>query len=589
MRRITLMFFLIVALMLTLSVSASELSAVDDLAALARYAPEDSVLFAAMRIDDEFIDTMQAMQARTNELLSQMMPFGGTEQLNIRDILDQAAMEAFGGSFAEAVRPWLGDHMSMAIGAVDASEPGVVVAIEITDKAATLAALQSLPNVPEPVEGANGFTIFEGESMGPDLRNGLVAVGDSVILITNIFDSIPQEPPSTLAESDVFRNTLSQLPEPSYWGIAYLDLPLLLKAMPDPDSEMLRDYVTANYGPMAIGASLRNSRVSLMDIVQTTTQQGAMNFTPVNLEFAEKYVPADVSMLIHGRDINTMYHSLLGLLSQIARFNGDTSDMQSNLQEAYAQISSFLGMEFPDEVLGWMNSDFVAYMRFDRDEILGLLEASIQNKSYAMETFPVDFALVVEAGDAELAAEFVDSIGALLRIMLVQTEQAIVREESIGGAEGYAIRFSIPIEGDMLPYEIALASNGEVVTLATRHLAEEILAGGPVTVRYTPNFTEAQEFFLNNTSGVFYMDALGLGVPMVTGLAFMGPAIGNIFEDMVDELDSTAPPSTPRLLAQGGDIIDAVRAYLEFTHSMAVTAATNEQGSLVIRFSGITD
>ncbi|RMG80462.1 MAG: hypothetical protein D6712_18055, partial [Chloroflexi bacterium] len=145
------------------------------------------------------------------------------------------------------------------------------------------------------------------------------------------------------------------------------------------------------------------------------------------------------------------------------------------------------------------------------------------------------------------------------------------------------------IEGDMLPYEIALASNGEVVTLATRHLAEEILAGGPVTVRYTPNFTEAQEFFLNNTSGVFYMDALGLGVPMVTGLAFMGPAIGNIFEDMVDELDSTAPPSTPRLLAQGGDIIDAVRAYLEFTHSMAVTAATNEQGSLVIRFSGITD
>ncbi|RMG89029.1 MAG: DUF3352 domain-containing protein, partial [Chloroflexi bacterium] len=496
MRRITLMFFLIVALMLTLSVSASELSAVDDLAALARYAPEDSVLFAAMRIDDEFIDTMQAMQARTNELLSQMMPFGGTEQLNIRDILDQAAMEAFGGSFAEAVRPWLGDHMSMAIGAVDASEPGVVVAIEITDKAATLAALQSLPNVPEPVEGANGFTIFEGESMGPDLRNGLVAVGDSVILITNIFDSIPQEPPSTLAESDVFRNTLSQLPEPSYWGIAYLDLPLLLKAMPDPDSEMLRDYVTANYGPMAIGASLRNSRVSLMDIVQTTTQQGAMNFTPVNLEFAEKYVPADVSMLIHGRDINTMYHSLLGLLSQIARFNGDTSDMQSNLQEAYAQISSFLGMEFPDEVLGWMNSDFVAYMRFDRDEILGLLEASIQNKSYAMETFPVDFALVVEAGDAELAAEFVDSIGALLRIMLVQTEQAIVREESIGGAEGYAIRFSIPIEGDMLPYEIALASNGEVVTLATRHLAEEILSGGPVTVRYTPNFTEAQEFFL---------------------------------------------------------------------------------------------
>ncbi len=585
MRRITLVVFLAVVLALTLSVSASELSAVEDLTALARYAPEDSVLFAATRIDDEFINTVQASQNRMNELLSQLMPFSGdTEQLDIRDILDQAAMQGFGGNFAEAVRPWLGDHMAMAIDAVGTGEPGVVIAVEITDKAAALAALQSAPNAPAPTEGPNGFTIFADSNTG----NGVVAVGEGIILITNIFDSIPQERPASLAESDVFRNTLSQLPEPAYWGVAYLDLPLLMKVAPNADREMVLDYITANYGPMAIGAVLRNLQVSLVDIVQTTTQQGAMSFTPVNLDFAAQYVPADVSILVHGRDINTMYQSLLELLSQIARFNGATSDMQANLSAAYAQLSSVLGMEFPNEVLGWMNSDFVAYTRFDRDELLNMLEASVQNKTYAMETFPTDFAFVVAVGDEALAAEFVDSIGALLRIMLVQAEQAIVREESIGGVDGYTIRFSIPVGNDIVPYEIALASNGEVVTLATRHLAEEILSGGPVTARYAPNFTEAQEFFLSNASGVIYMDAIGLTMPVATSLAVLGPAANRIFENIIEGLDATSTPSSPRLLAQGGDFIDGVRKVIEFFHSVTVTAATNEQGNLIIRISSIT-
>ena len=120
------------ALLVGLLVAPALAAPTADLAALAAYFPDTTIMFFSLRTDAGAIENLDGLLGR----LSRLLP-GAVPPTTITEALDVAALAETERPFAESIRPWLGDTLAVALTGLDLDSrvPPVQAALAIRDQA----------------------------------------------------------------------------------------------------------------------------------------------------------------------------------------------------------------------------------------------------------------------------------------------------------------------------------------------------------------------------------------------------------------------------------------------------------------------
>lgn len=223
---------LLITLVLMLAlVGITNAQSADDLAALAEYAPEDALFFAAIRTDAGFVENLDGLLNSLNERAGGVLPEG----VNAQALLDLVVGGLTGGlSFSENVRPWLGDSAALVVPTVDAlntaAGPLVLVA-EVTDFETAQTFLGNVTSAEVGVLSAyegevqtDGSVVYTSEfSSDPTiiLTESVVYYGDVEAALPAML--LPGADARSLNQNDAFTAIRSNLPAESYNAFVYID------------------------------------------------------------------------------------------------------------------------------------------------------------------------------------------------------------------------------------------------------------------------------------------------------------------------------------------------------------------------------
>ncbi len=215
MKKITALFLLVVGLSGALPVSAS----VEELAALARYYPENTAMFAAFRTDDAVFEELDGFL----EGVQTLTPQAGAAA-SMLDSLDLLTLSAVGRpSFSREVRPWLGGEGAVGVlhgqGAASTQTPPLLAAFNITDADAAEAFVNDVLD--------HNAMRFRQEEAGGETRfilphDGVTIIARRDVLLVGTNEAIALlDSADSLADSQRFTRMASQLPAEDYGGILY--------------------------------------------------------------------------------------------------------------------------------------------------------------------------------------------------------------------------------------------------------------------------------------------------------------------------------------------------------------------------------
>src|SRR5690606_3532266 len=163
----------------------------------------------------------------------------------------------------------------------------------------------------------------------------------------------------------------------------------------------------------------------------------------------------------------------------------------------------------------------------------------------------IDAGLVIEATDPARAAGLAASLGQFLTQMTAGQQGISVGSETVAGVETTVLGIEFPVDPTTtLAIDLLLGASDEIFFLGTRPAVERILTGDG-TLPGNALYNEALALTLPNPTSLWYADGEGLlistSVGAIVPLALLGPAIGNVFDNIVTELQ-----------AEGGMIATAV-------------------------------
>lgn len=391
----------------------------ETLTTLASYFPADTVVFTAVRTDDDFIGTLDALAQRVGRVIPEAAP-----PVSLSFLLNVASMESLGVGFEAGVRSWLGDTAAFGLLSIqelidfDDEAPGVLLAAEVTNRTAALDFLE--------IVLANAGTFEKSRSRRYNVfysaRESLaIAVGDDVLLVsTNIDDLALDGDFIRLSADDTFNAALAGLPAPDYNALLYLNTPALQAA----NLEMMRsmgmesplfDLSADIAGVSVVGFTLLDDRSLTIDAVSQINLDSMSGFgvemffpAPVDPAFAQR-VPADAPFVLLGSDVGQMTASGLDNLRRLdafvmenggwAEIFGSGIDFRTRASLENFSLSAVLGgvnltfagltgLSLENEALPMLSGNFALFARAITDESLGVIP---------------DIGFVSEIGDAELA------------------------------------------------------------------------------------------------------------------------------------------------------------------------------------------
>lgn len=574
-----------------------------DVSALAGYFPADTLIFAAIRTDEGFLDdvlsmSQSAIDAANSAGASAVTSLTNGGEAPVTSIEDEInnALATLGTDF-DAVQAWLGD--SAALGITSAAmtamsggmTEGVYFVIEIADRDGAEAFLKSaLPaGSGESTEG--DYTVFSVEAQPNQQVGTTLALSDDLLLV---YPSSMANPLLTrearLDSSGSFQQVVGALANAPYVALLYVDPRPAGSSFPlDPSGE-----VTLTTAPVALGWTYDDSS-TIVDVAQLPADGAAIpTLQALSSDFAQS-LPGNASGVIHATDLTGLYESLMGLADTMNASGGGGAPVPS---EQIAQGMMMLGIDLDKDLLSWTTGDYALFYRTDLVQILqGAVTGSTPDLSGLGDKF--DFGLVIEATDADKAKALAQKLGALLGMMSANAEGLEISTETIGGTDVTVFSLSAPIDPTTtLDVDLLLGASDDAFFLATRPAAERILTGDG-TLANDPAYIEAQDYVLPNPTFLFYGDGEGvvdaLAVGTIIPLALLGPAIGNVFDNVVAGLDAGSttmtPTSTPApsgLQMFGSDvdpemIVEQLEAALNSIHSATVSATVTEDGIYLTR------
>ncbi|GAB4514464.1 MAG: hypothetical protein OHK0046_16600 [Anaerolineae bacterium] len=608
MKKGLILISVLMLLLMTFGSSAQGTS-LDELSTLADYFPEETTVFAVIRTDDAYLNTLDDLLADVNAGLGGLLPPG----TSVRGLLDDAVRSIYGRSFESGVRPWLGDSIAVGVTSIEgltdvdeAADVPFTIAAEVTDAEGAAAFFGELINI-EPLQ-TDTYTLYVDEN-----AEAALLIAEDVLLLGTQVDSIVSQFEATeaaLRTSDLFTGTLDLLPNEDYNILLYVDGAALVEQSAALNAQMMDEALSqtdmgaaeglittlmqfqadmqgqaaALTGPTAAGFTIIDGRSLVIDIVSQvsdpsviTEAPGYVEQVPVSLDFA-RYIPGYAQLVIHdnglGPDFNALFTALDATgpaVQEILTALLQDPQLRSQLQGAEAlldmidvsvinlgglvenQITSyfagFTGLNLQNDVLSWMTGDYANYAA------LIPVESDLE--------FSFDLGFVTEATDAEAAANVV----AGLTDAAGQYEVANTVEEMGGGT---ALVYTSVLRGllqlgglpqDMLAgtpeLDLIVGADDEVFAFAARPGVEFALEPGDDSLLNNPAFQYAAEnLFLPEPVTVWYV---GTG-SFVNAAPALAAALG---------------PTTAQQIAFAASQIE----------SMTITAAVPELGQSIARLT----
>lgn len=516
--------FIITVLTLGSAVMQNDMQA--GVRAMARYYPADTWLFAAIRLDDAYIETLDGIIGRITEPLAALQ----APLPSLSAIISETPTAA-------AVVDWAGDHAAIGI----SGDPGrlvpsdIVITVEVDDPAAALAFLREQFPFSEQLDG-DGYT-------------GLVDQGASIFIFTDhlmIYGARVDAPrpvlswlsARTLETSADFTTALDALPEPGYNALAFIQ-PTAFVSMLAPTSSIPLDLT-----PTAVGLTITADTTLVIDGA-SLPGSGIITTPPTPDPAFIRYVPADANAFVLAHSLSNLINSGLTAAALI-QADSRLPDPRTTVSDALGS----LGLDLQRDILDWMTGDYAVFARLD---VVPVAAGLVQSRLNLDDNF--DFGLVIDAtADPNLARRLAARLGGLIGMASASSDGAIaVSSDTIAGQDVTLITISgsqPAAPGEMIRQQIALGATDAVFFLASPAYAEAIITGGP-SLLTSPVYADAAAHLLPNASSVWYADSDGfiLGalvnpISPVLALTLLGPSVQTVFDDIVAQLSATGPLPT---------------------------------------------
>ncbi len=574
MKKLGLFLF---ALLMALSLfSASAQDA--DIKTMARYFPADTSFFFAARTDEGYIDQLDSVGSKI--LNSDLGRLNRLPVTSLRSAIDGELQKV--GTDLAAVYTWLGDYAAFGVtGEIDPENGGefdddgyFVVELKDSDAAVDFLA----PLLPESVTTATegNFTVFSDSS-----TETLLAIGDNLLLIypeTTMQPAFPLDRP--LSEDAGYQDAIANLTADPY------NILFFLRPSAVPSDDPAGQLLLQSSGPLAVGFTILDDRSLVIDSAQLPNANAASvsAAAAVNPDFA-RYIPADASLVVHANSLTNLYANIINAAKFGIEMDGGTQDPEQEIRDGLAQV----GIDLDDDILSWTTGDYAIFTRVDT---LSLVKTAATGSLFDFER-SFDFGIVIEATDAEKASAFAETITRLLRLAGTRAEGVTITTETISDVVVTVIGAEAPMSPTQeVQLDILLGASDDVFFIATRPAVEVILNGDGTLVNKAA-YQEAQTYLLPNASSVWFADGPGLvgtlGFGTIGSLAMMGPAIGNVFDEITAELEGTtpptpAPPSSPFGNISPETITTQFQAAFKLITSSSISSAINDDGVTLLRF-----
>lgn len=526
----------------------------DDLTTLARYAPESTELFGAIRTDEAYFDQIDAI---VNNVLGKLPAEAAPEAFSLRAVLDQ---QLTGVSFTEDLRPLLGASAATYIPSISDSlltgggDNPLYVLFQITDAAGVesllddgLASdLESGDYTKSTTDGDNILYAANSSSASSVLLtdDALVILPAGVTTLSNV---VTGEDAPSLNSAAAFADTMASMPADGYNFITYLNpagiiqtVAQFMPMMAGPEFNFDGQAAAEQIGALALGGFIVEDRSLVLDAASTGPAfQDASQ--PIDTALLSR-VPADTPLLIQGSGLGSDMITLLeGLREADARLqqNEDYANLgllNLNSLATFIELNfeGTTGLDF-QEAMSALDGDFLNYITMDYDA---------EN-----ETFSFGFDTLVTSGDPEVTGQILEA--------MAETAQAIFNPATFSDG-----RLDVPLG--------ALFSMPDVLTITSAITDEFLVSGSPDDVDFalepsgdaisdTERFSFEAGQFLPNATSLWYID--------------VGPLrdlLGGFLEAQGENLDETTR----------GDLND-LGTLLELLDTSAITTANTETGGVL--------
>ena len=581
MKKAFMMFFVLMLLSLPAGVGAVEPDT--GAAALAQYFSEDVEFFYGMRTDDAYLDELDGLLADAiaklpASIAAEIPPT--TLRGELVKALNDASDNANFDLSLEALREWVGDYMAFTTTDINASTPPASLALSITDRAAAEAFWDSVLEVAPLMENyekvAEGdFTLYQSTDDSDD--GPLVAINDDVLLILDEqasgADILPAAP---LSESEAFQTAVSNLPAQAYNILGYVSADAFDMA----DTGLVTTTSVLNPGNVAFGLTILDDVTLTIDVVLSNPENTTPALPPVDPTFA-RFIPANAAAVAHSTDLSALYT----LLVQQLKLTGASTDGPEQIKSGLAM----LGIDLQEDILGWTTGDYAVYMSIDPDAFITITGVGgAFGAPPAFETFPLNAGLLIEATDPEAAATLATKLTNTLKQFASNQPEITFSDVTVAGTSATVISTEVPMgAGDSLTLELLLGASDEVFFFGTAPDLMATLAGEP-GLDQSALYQATSAYFVPQPSSILYTDDTGLLTVTVVPLALIGPAVGNVFNNIIFELEagnSSSVSPQAQFVAYQSDPTPAefLQAWSDIISSSSITSTYAIEGITLTR------
>lgn len=590
MKRSFLMIFILVMIVIPFSTVSAFNPDQPGPHVMADLMPDTVEIFAATRIGEDFIQELDAittaLYAKLPASLAVAEPYtiDRTARLALADEgLDWDALKGLMGNYA-------------AIGVVPVGgfeeEPDMIMVIEITDQAGVEDYLLSV--IPEPDEDVQremvGDTIVYSDNNDPMK----VMISPTHFVISTRPDYDPASVASPLSTAAGFTGALNNLPADQYNMLAYMSEATMEAMLSQGDAAELQQMGIdpADAGAVTIGATILAGNTFTIDVAAQTA--APVPTSTVNLDFLSA-MPGNTDAFIVATDLTNVYNSVTATIRAVAEENGE--------EDPTAQIPlmfNFTGLDLEDDVLSWTTGSYGVFFGAD---FMTILEEAMSTGTVSELNF--EAGIVIEATDVAKAQAAAAQLGETLTAMVANEEDVTITQSEVNGTAITSIIASTPLDPSMPPIDIefVLTATEDFFFFGTRSAFDAVMSGD--TLASNSDFGKSTQYLLDNSTSVWYTNSDGVIVSSVIPLAIMGPAVGNVFENVIAELESE-PMMEPTPLGGSTDdssddadsdtdmsdsssmngefdiIMDVLSVYDEILSSMTISTSVDTGG--IVRF-----
>ncbi len=562
--------------------AAAQPPTADPLLVPAAILPANTFFYAAVRLDDATLGSLDAILATFRERLPADAVSPSTrDMIALLASLDVFGQRFFGGDFATSIRPWLGDVGAAALIRPDinllardfrrsrfSSFYAPVFILQIRDRAGAAAALeqffQKADGVWQKTEDTAFQTVFTQGDISNFSASAIAIRDDSLIISTNIgLESLPLVT-NSLADAPHFQKTLSRMPLPHYTAVVFTNARTWLEQGIGSsfyasyygfrwDTLMVLTPLMRAAGYVGVGFTSLDADTITMDTIFTvgnTAPLKALGFTFTQRgralipEFAAR-VPGNAFAVIHGADLaasaETFWEAAGHILSTftLQSFTEDAALIEGLKRPFNVVLSNLIGFDYERDLSGWIRGDYALFL----SDAGGVT---------------IDAGLMFAVSDAASARQFLRTVESELGITLTLLGVRDVLIDSawthIRDTEVLVIKV-VPLYGGA-PFEIVLAADEAILVMGSRGAVESVL-------------TPTEESASLRRVRQYTLPTAGMGWYVVPGQ----------LTSRFDALALLAPNDYQRRQ------YETYRTLTTLLRDASISGAVNEHGDLLLRFT----